>query len=84
MKQLTKIVFTLATIIVLAFSTTSAYSQCAMCQASVESNIGKGHEDSDNQVGAGLNTGILYLMLVPYLLIGTVGFLWYKNNRKKG
>jgi len=83
MKLLNKTVFILATVFVLAFSTTSAYSQCAMCQATVESNAGKGHEDSDNQVGTGLNTGILYLMLAPYLLIGTVGFLWYRSNRKK-
>ncbi|WP_347160226.1 hypothetical protein [Pontibacter chitinilyticus] len=84
MKLFNKIVFVVATVLVLAFSSTSAYSQCAMCQATVESNAGKGHEDSDNKVGTGLNTGILYLMVVPYLLIGTVGFLWYKNTRKKG
>lgn len=83
MKLLNKLIFILATFFVLAFSTTDAYSQCAMCQATVESNAGKGHEDSDNQVGTGLNTGILYLMLTPYLLIGVVGFLWYRSNRKK-
>jgi hypothetical protein len=62
---------------------TEAYSQCAMCRATVESNVGTGSPDPESQVGAGLNTGILYLMLIPYILVGTVGFLWYKNSRKQ-
>ncbi|TPE42651.1 hypothetical protein FJM65_17235 [Pontibacter mangrovi] len=67
----------------LLIATTDAYSQCAMCRATVESNAGTGRGEADNEVGMGLNTGILYLMAIPYLLIGTVGFLWYKNSRKK-
>ncbi|RDV13161.1 hypothetical protein DXT99_21250 [Pontibacter diazotrophicus] len=70
----------------LVFAGTDAYSQCAMCRATVESNVGtgKGHNhEPESEVGSGLNTGILYLMVIPYLLIGTVGFLWYKNSRKK-
>lgn len=66
----------------LSLVSTEAYSQCAMCRATVESNVGTGSTDSESQVGAGLNTGILYLMLIPYILVGTVGFLWYKNSRK--
>ncbi|WP_317046346.1 hypothetical protein [Pontibacter ramchanderi] len=75
----------IAGIMVLAMNliSTEAYSQCAMCRATVESNVGTGSTDSDSQVGAGLNTGILYLMLIPYVLVGTVGFLWYKSNQKK-
>lgn len=72
--------------LLLVFSGTNAYSQCAMCRATVESNVGtgKGHtHEAESEVGSGLNTGILYLMVIPYLLIGTVGFLWYKHNRKK-
>lgn len=63
--------------------TTPAYSQCAMCRASVESNVGTGGADGSNSVGSGLNMGILYLMVIPYVLIGTVGFLWYRSNKKK-
>ncbi|WP_181885210.1 hypothetical protein [Pontibacter diazotrophicus] len=72
--------------LMLVFAGTDAYSQCAMCRATVESNVGtgKGHNhEPESEVGSGLNTGILYLMVIPYLLIGTVGFLWYKNSRKK-
>ncbi|GAB3537528.1 hypothetical protein GCM10027443_30710 [Pontibacter brevis] len=76
----------IALTLMLVFSGTDAYSQCAMCRATVESNVGtgKGHNhEPESEVGSGLNTGILYLMVIPYLLIGTIGFLWYKNSRKK-
>lgn len=68
---------------VLVFVSTDTYSQCAMCRATVESNVGSGSDASGNEVGSGLNMGILYLMVIPYVLLGTVGFLWYKNSRKK-
>ncbi|WP_425298500.1 hypothetical protein [Pontibacter indicus] len=82
-RQLFKIFFSGLLMLTLSLVSTEAYSQCAMCRATVESNVGTGKTDSDSQVGAGLNTGILYLMLIPYVLIGTVGFLWYKSNKMK-
>jgi hypothetical protein len=82
-RQLFKIFFAGLMMLTLSLITTDAYSQCAMCRATVESNVGTGSTDSDSDVGAGLNTGILYLMAVPYLLVGTIGFLWYKSNQKK-
>lgn len=43
---------------------------CAMCKAVVESEQGNGRIFGGEQaVGRGLNTGILYLMAVPYLLL---------------
>lgn len=54
-------------------------AQCAMCRASVENNVSNG----DTTVGASLNLGILYLFIAPYLLAAVVGFLWYRNSRKK-
>ncbi len=50
----------------------SIYSQCAMCKAVVES--------SDQ--GEGINNGILYLMFIPYVLIGTVGYFIYRHYKK--
>ena len=70
-------------VLMLSFVSTTAYSQCAMCRATVESNVGTGSKEPESDVGAGLNTGILYLMLIPYLLVGTIGFLWYRGSRKK-
>ncbi|MFD3002284.1 hypothetical protein ACFS7Z_18075 [Pontibacter toksunensis] len=84
--KIKKVVAAVVLSLMLVFAGTDAYSQCAMCRATVESNVGtgKGHNhEPESDVGSGLNTGILYLMVIPYLLIGTVGFLWYKNSRKK-
>lgn len=78
-RSLATIVFVFGLILA---TTTNSYSQCAMCRATVESNVGTGSKEPESEVGSGLNTGILYLMLIPYLLIGTVGFLWYKSNKK--
>ena len=53
-----------------------ANSQCAMCKAVVESG--------DADMAEGLNTGIIYLMAFPYILVGLAGFLFYrywKRNR---
>lgn len=82
-RQLYRIFFVGLMMLTLSLVTTEAYSQCAMCRSTVESNVGTGSTDSDSDVGAGLNTGILYLMLIPYVLVGTVGFLWYRSNRHK-
>jgi hypothetical protein len=67
--------------LVLSFTGTTVQAQCAMCRASVESNQ-SGDEKLSN-LGKGLNKGILYLMAFPYILVGTIGFLYYRNNRKK-
>ncbi len=56
-----------------------AFGQCAMCRATVENNISNG----DTTVGAGLNMGILYLFVAPYLLIAVVGILWYRHAKAK-
>lgn len=43
---------------------------CSMCKAVVESEDGSGRIFGGEQaVGRGLNTGILYLMAVPYALL---------------
>ena len=54
-------------------------AQCAMCRASVESNV----SDGDTSVGAGLNMGILYLFVAPYLLMMVIGFFWYRSAKRK-
>jgi len=56
-----------------------AIAQCPMCKSGVESSIKSGQ----NNVGRGLNDGILYLLAAPYLFVGTLGFLWFKKYRAK-
>ncbi|PIQ20047.1 MAG: hypothetical protein COW65_17290 [Cytophagales bacterium CG18_big_fil_WC_8_21_14_2_50_42_9] len=57
-------------------------AQCAMCKTSVVSSNAN-NENKLVRFGSGLNKGILYLMAIPYVLAGTVGFLWYRYNRKQ-
>lgn len=50
-------------------------AQCAMCRAVLES-------ETDNTIAEGVNNGIVYLMIIPYLLVG--GLIWYiYRSRKK-
>lgn len=57
----------------------TASAQCAMCRASVENNVSNG----ETTIGAGLNNGILYLFVMPYLIAAIIGFFWYRTAKKK-
>ncbi|MCB0472460.1 MAG: hypothetical protein KDC69_04180 [Flavobacteriaceae bacterium] len=52
----------------------TATAQCAMCKAVVESG--------DAKMAEGLNTGIIYLMAFPYLLVAVAGYFLYRNWKK--
>jgi hypothetical protein len=56
---------------------TDTEAQCAMCRQTVENNLSAG----TSRIGAGLNTGILYLMSIPYIAISVVLFLWYRTSQ---
>jgi cbb3-type cytochrome oxidase subunit 3 len=60
----------------LACFVTVLLAQCPMCKMAVESDMKAG-----GTVGRGLNTGILYMLSAPYLLVGGIAFLWWKNRR---
>ena len=64
-----KIIFT-----VIFFISLDTYSQCAMCRAVVE--------QGGEEVAEGINSGIVYLMAFPYLLIAVAMFLFYRNWKK--
>ena len=49
----------------------SANAQCAMCRAVLESELGQ-------ETAKGVNNGIVYLMLIPYILIGGLAFFLYR------
>jgi len=49
-----------------------------MCKASVESSQSAGVKS----VGMGLNVGILILLASVYVILFSVGVLWYKKYRK--
>ena len=49
-------------------------AQCAMCRAVVESEV-------DGKTAEGINNGIVYLMAIPYILIGGLFYFVYKKLR---
>lgn len=59
-----------------ALVTYGAEAQCPMCRMSAESNLKSG-----GTAAAGLNKGIIYLLVGPYIMISTVAFLWWRNRR---
>ncbi|MFM1887893.1 MAG: hypothetical protein RL501_180 [Bacteroidota bacterium] len=59
-------------LILLVLTTQSVDAQCAMCRAVLES-------EADNSMAKGINDGIVYLMAIPYLLVGAVFFAVYRQ-----
>lgn len=53
-------------------------AQCAMCRTTIENNVSAG----ETALGSGLNLGILYLFVTPYLIIATIAYFWYKKSRE--
>ncbi|MFT5216142.1 MAG: hypothetical protein ACI83H_001261 [Glaciecola sp.] len=47
-------------------------AQCAMCRAVLESEEGQ-------STAKGINNGIIYLMVVPYVLIGGLAYYIYRK-----
>ncbi len=56
----------------------SGEAQCAMCKAIAETS-----QQGGSSVADGLNLGIVYLMAFPYLLMGAVGFAFYKYKKSR-
>jgi len=48
-------------------------AQCALCT--------KTAQQMGEKPAQGLNSGILYLMVMPFILVGFIGFRWWKNNK---
>jgi len=65
--------FIVVLLVALVFPVT-AEAQCAMCRAVLES-------EDNVSVAEGINNGIIYLMAIPYILIGTLIFFIYRKVR---
>jgi hypothetical protein len=64
-------------VLLLTASPAELIAQCAMCGASVESS------EEGAQLAGGLNAGILYLLLVPYLLFAGFAVVIYRAMQTK-
>jgi hypothetical protein len=66
----------LSTLAILILSGADVFAQCAMCRSTLENNYSNGNPG----IAAGINTGILYLLAMPYLAVIVLGYLWYKTS----
>jgi hypothetical protein len=60
-------------LLVLLFIQTTVDAQCAMCTKTAQ-QLGE-------KPAQGLNSGILYLMLAPFTIVGVIGYRWWKSDR---
>jgi hypothetical protein len=70
-------IFVASLLLVAGFGNEAA-AQCAMCRATLENNVSNG----DIGIAAGINFGILYLFVTPYLAIAVISFLWYRTSKR--
>jgi len=75
-KYVWKFVLVMAIILMLS---SSSIAQCAMCRATVASNLSEGR----GVIGTGINFGILYLLFTPYVLVAVVAFVWFRVSKKE-
>jgi hypothetical protein len=71
MKQIVNILV-LVTLFLLASPALQA--QCAVC---TKTALQLGEKPAQ-----GMNSGILYLMFMPFAIVGFIGYRWWKGNKK--
>lgn len=54
----------------------SSNAQCAMCRAALSG-------DSNVKKAEAVNDGIVFLMIIPYLLVAIIGYLIYRMYQSK-
>jgi hypothetical protein len=63
-------------LLVFFFLCLPANAQCAMCRAALS---GEGNKVK----AAAVNDGIVYLMVIPYVLVGAIGYAVYRMRKNK-
>ena len=66
---------TLLTVSLFLFFIYDVEAQCAMCRAVLETEEGQ-------TAAEGINDGIMYLMVFPYLLMAGVAYFIYRSRKK--
>lgn len=60
----------------LFFGIISSYAQCAMCRAALGG-------DTNKEQAQAVNDGIVYLMVIPYVLVAGIGYAVYRMRKNK-
>ncbi len=71
MKKITLII--LFAVQILLFSQFTVDAQCSLCT--------KTAQQMGEKPAQGMNSGILYLMMMPFAIVGFIGFRWWKQNK---
>ncbi len=67
------LVYTL--LLVLLLISVDAAAQCSMCTKTA-AQLGE-------KPAKGMNSGIVYLMLTPFIIVGYIGVRWWRNRRNE-
>lgn len=70
-----KVISGLAVMVLIFLNQAAMYAQCSMCKATAESDLNNGGAS----IARGLNTGILYLMAIPYIILGLGAYFFFKK-----
>jgi hypothetical protein len=76
MRRKRNIVLFLLVLTFMLSASTEIMAQCAMCKAVAEDAQG----ESGYGLANGLNNGIIYLMGIPYILLGTLLFVFFRKE----
>lgn len=55
----------------------NAGAQCAMCQATAETSM-----DAGSSAAEGINKGVMYLFFMPWIILGTITYFWWRSQKK--
>ena len=61
-------------LLIFFLSSTGSFAQCSMLSAIMET-------DQQYEAAKGLNRGIVYLMSIPYILVGLIIWKIYRTNK---
>jgi hypothetical protein len=75
-KRNMKRLFVVFIFLVTTFFSLSSHAQCAMCRASLAS-------EGNTVKAQAVNDGIVYLMVIPYVLVGGIGYAIYRMRKSK-
>lgn len=72
MEKRSKVLF--IAILMFATTVTAVNAQCSICTKTA-GQLGE-------KPASALNSGIIYLMLTPFAIVGFIGYKWWKNEKE--
>jgi hypothetical protein len=69
------ILIALITFVSILYTSNNVIAQCSICARTAQ--------QMGEKPAQGLNSGILYLMAAPFLVVGVIGYRWWKSNGKE-